>query len=141
MFSTLEFGPDMKLLAAALLTIAFPASAAAALEVKLAVAPKSPAKGVATTVQLRPYWTYKRPDGTCCVLKPAAVTYPFKVQAVSPSGRVYAVRVRRTKNSYLWSGTFRFRAAGRWMIRAPQWGPRYSRNYGAKPRITVTVAG
>ena len=129
----------MKLLAAALLALAVPASAAAALEVKLAVAPKAPAKGTATVVQLRPYWTYKRADGTCCVLKPAAVTYPFKVEAVSPSGRVYRVRVRK-KSRYLWTGGFRFRTAGRWVIRAPQWGPRYSRNYGAKPRITVTVA-
>ena len=28
---------------------------------------------------------------------------------------------------------------GRWMIRDPQWGPGYSRNYGARPRIAVTV--
>jgi hypothetical protein len=25
------------------------------------------------------------------------------------------------------------------VIRDPQWGPRYSRNYGARPRIGVTV--
>ena len=128
----------MKVVAAALLALALPASAAAALEVKLAIAPKSPARGAATTVQLRPYWTYKRADGSCCVLKPAAVKYPFNVQAVSPTGRVYPLSVRR-KSRYLWAGSFRFRTAGRWVIRAPQWGPRYSRNYGARPRITVTV--
>ena len=129
----------MKLAAAVLVALAFPASATAALEVKLSVVPKVPTKDAASTVQLRPYWTYNRPDGSCCVLKPAAVSYPFKVEAVSPGGRVYRVRVRRTKNRFVWAGTFRFRAAGRWVIRAPQWGPRYSRNYGAKPRITVTV--
>jgi hypothetical protein len=131
----------MKLLAAALLALALPASAAAALEVKLSVAPKSPAKDAATTVQLRPYWTYNRPDGSCCVLKQAAVKYPFKVEAVSPAGRISPISVRKTKNRYLWSGTFRFRSAGRWVIRAPQWGPRYSRNFGARPRIQVTVGG
>jgi hypothetical protein len=129
----------MKLAAAALVALAFPASAFAALEVKLCVVPKSPVKGAASTIQLRPYWTYNRPDGSCCVLKPAAVSYPFKVEAVSPRGRVYRVRVRRTRNRYVWASAFRFRATGRWVIRAPQWGPRYSRNYGAKPRITVTV--
>ena len=128
----------MKLLVAALLALAVPASAAAALEVKLSVAPKTPVKSKATVVELRPYWTYNRADGSCCVLKPANVRYPFKVEAVSPSGRVYRVQVRK-KSRFLWTGTFRFRTAGRWVIRAPQWGPRYSRNYGARPRITVTV--
>ncbi|HEY3051418.1 MAG TPA: hypothetical protein VGJ40_06790 [Gaiellaceae bacterium] len=130
----------MKLIAAALVALAFPASGAAALEVKLSVVPNSPTKGTPATIQLRPYLTYNRPDGSCCVLKPSAASYPFKVEAVSPNGRVYRVRVRRTKNRYVWSAAFRFRAAGRWVIRAPQWGPRYSRNYGAKPRITLMVA-
>ena len=84
----------MKVVAAAMLALALPASAAAALEVKLSVAPETPRKGAATVVQLRPYWTYQRADGTCCVLKPASVNYPFRVQAVSPSGRVYPVAVR-----------------------------------------------
>jgi hypothetical protein len=129
----------MKLLAAVLLALVVPSSAAAALEVKLAIVPKAPTTGAASIVQLRPFWTYNWPDGSCCVLKPADVRYPFKVEAVSPAGRVYAVPVRRTKNRYLWSGAFRFRTAGRWLVRAPQWGPRYSRNFGARPRISVTV--
>ena len=130
----------MKLIAAVLLALAFPASAAAALEVKLSVVPGSPKKGAAAVVQLRPYWTYNRPDGSCCVLKPAAVTYPFKVQAVSPTGRVTRIVVRRTRNRYVWAGRFVFRTRGKWTLRAPQWGPRYSRNFGARPRIQVIVA-
>ena len=130
----------MKLLAAALLGLALPASSVAALEVKLAVVPKAPTVGAASTIQLRPYWTYKRADGSCCVLRPSSASYPFKVEAVAPSGRVHRVRIRRTANRYLWSAVFRFGTAGRWVIRAPQWGPRYSRNFGARPRITVTVA-
>jgi hypothetical protein len=94
----------MKLVSAAALALAFPASARAALEVKLAVVPDSPKKGASTVVQLRPYWTYNRPDGSCCMLKPAAVSYPFKVQAVSPAGRVARIVVRRTKNRYVWAG-------------------------------------
>jgi hypothetical protein len=130
----------MKLVSAVLLALAFPASAGAALEIKLSVVPASPKKGVSTVVQLRPYWTYNRPDGSCCVLKPAVVSYPFKVQAVSPSGRVTRIVVRRTKNRFVWAGRFVFRSAGSWKLRAPQWGPRYSRHYGARPRIRVTVS-
>ncbi len=130
----------MKLAAVAFVALAFPASAVAALEVKLALVPNAPRVGAASTIQLRPYWTYKRADGSCCVLRPAAVTYPFQVEAVAPNGRVHRVSIRRTTKRYLWSAAFRFRAAGRWVIRAPQWGPRYSRNFGARPRIPVTVA-
>ena len=129
----------MKLIAAVFLALALPASAAAALEVKLSVVPGSPKKGVSTVVQLRPYWTYNRPDGSCCVLKPAAVRYPFKVQAVSPTGRVTRIVVRRTENRYVWAGRFVFRTRGTWTLRAPQWGPRYSRNFGARPRIQISV--
>jgi hypothetical protein len=129
----------MKLLAAALAALAFPASAAAALEVKLSAVPSAPEKGASTVVQLRPYWTYNRPDGSCCVLKPADVRYPFRVEAVSPSGRVIRIVMRRTKNRFVWSGRIVFRATGRWTLRAPQWGPRYSTHYGARPRIRVIV--
>lgn len=129
----------MKLLVAALAALAFPASAAAALEVKLSVVPTTPKKGASTVVQLRPYWTYNRPDGSCCRLQPADVRYPFRVEAVSPSGRVTRLVIRRTSNRFVWSGRIVFRSAGRWTLRAPQWGPRYSRHYGARPRIRVTV--
>ena len=129
----------MKLLAAALVALAFPASAAAALEVKLSLATTSPRAGSRALVELRPYWTEYRPDGTCCRLRPANVRYPFRVQAVSPSGRVFRVVVRMTKNRYLWRGSFVFPRDGRWIIRAPQWGPRYSRNFGARPLVRVLV--
>jgi hypothetical protein len=129
----------MKVVAAALAALAFPASASAALEVKLSVVPTSPKKGASAIVQLRPYWTYNRPDGTCCVLRPADVRYPFRVQAVSPTGRVWNVVLRRTKDRFVWSGRIAFSSKGRWTLRAPQWGPRYSRRYGARPRIQVIV--
>jgi hypothetical protein len=129
----------MKLLAAALAALAFPASASAALEVKLSVVPTTPKKGATTVVQLRPYWTYNRPDGSCCRLRPADVRYPFRVEAVSPSGRVTRLVMRRTSNRFIWAGRIVFRTAGRWTLRAPQWGPRYSRQYGARPRIQVIV--
>jgi hypothetical protein len=129
----------MRLLAATLVALVAPTAAAAALEVKLSVLPALPKKGARATVQIRPYWPYSRPDGTCCRLKPADVSYPFRLEAVSPTGRVSRVVVRRTKNQFLWAGRFVFPAAGRWTLRAPQWGPLYSRHYGARPRIRVTI--
>lgn len=127
----------MKLVAAVLLALVVPASAAAALEVKLSVVPGSPKKGASSVVQLRPYWTKYRADGTCCRLEPADVRYPFKVQAISPTGRVVRIVVRRTRNRFVWAGSFVFARRGTWTLRAPQWGPRYSRNYGARVRVTV----
>jgi hypothetical protein len=129
----------MKLFATAALALVLPASAAGALEVKLSLTPASPKKLAETVVQVRPYWTYKRPDGSCCRLVQADVNYPFKIQAVSPSGRVFPIAVHKTRNHYVWSGSFRFSSPGRWTVRAPQWGPRYSRNFGARPKIRVTV--
>ena len=129
----------MKLFAAGALALVLPASAAGALEVKLSVAPASPRKSAQAVVQVRPYWTYKRPDGSCCRLVQASVSYPFKIQAVSPSGRVFRIAVHKTRNRYVWSGSFLFSSPGRWTVRAPQWGPRYSRNYGARPRISFSV--
>ena len=126
-------------MAAALLVLVVPASAAAALEVKLSVVPGFPKKGASSVVQLRPYWTKYRADGTCCRLERANVNYPFRVEVVSPAGRVSRVVVRRTKNRFVWAVRFVFRAIGRWTLRAPQWGPRYSRSYGARPRVTITV--
>jgi hypothetical protein len=128
----------MRLLAAFFLALVLPASAAAALEVKLSVV-AAPRAGSPSVVQLRPYWTYNRKDGTCCRLVPANVNYPFRVEAVSPAGRVSRIAVHKTKNHFVWAGRFVFRSAGRWTLRAPQWGPRYSRHYGARPRIRVTV--
>jgi hypothetical protein len=129
----------MKLLAAALLALVLPGSALGALAIKLTVVPRAPKVGAASTIQLRPYWVYKRADGSCCVLRPSSAGYPYKVQAIDPKGHVHRVPVHRTADRYVWSALFRFRLPGRWVIRDPQWGPRYSRNYGARPRMTVTV--
>ena len=129
----------MKALAAAVLALAVPASATAALEIKLSVTPLSPKAGTRAVVQLRPYWTYKRPNGSCCRLVPANVKYPFRLEAVSPTGRVFRIPVRRTSNRYVWKGSIVFRSAGRWTLRDPQWGPAYSTHYGAKPRLRVQV--
>jgi hypothetical protein len=66
--------------------LALAAPAEASLEVRLSVAPSQPRAGKRIVVQLRPYWTYLRPDGSCCRLEPANVAYPFRLEAVSPHG-------------------------------------------------------
>ena len=128
----------MRLLAAFFIALVLPTSAAAALAVKLSIV-AAPKVGSRAVVQLRPYWTYIRKDGTCCRLVPANVNYPFRVEAVSPAGRVSRITVHKTKNHMVWAGRFVFSSAGRWTIRAPQWGPRYVTRDGARPRIRVTV--
>jgi hypothetical protein len=127
-------------LGAALAALALPGAAAGALEVRLAVVPSAPKARERTVVQLRPYWTYKRPDGSCCRLVAANVNYPFRVEAVSPTGTVSRITVRKTANRYVWAGAVVFRRVGRWTVRAPQWGPRYSTHYGARPRIRFRVS-
>jgi hypothetical protein len=59
------------------------------------------------------------PDGNCRRLEPADVAYPFRLEAVSPAGRVFNLRVRRGSNRFLWTTARSFRAAGRWTLREP----------------------
>jgi hypothetical protein len=124
---------------AALVCLAAAGAASAALEVRLAVDPGKPRAGHASSILLRPYSPYLREDGSCCRLEPADVDYPFRVEAVSPAGRVFRVQVQRTSDPFLWSGRFVFRSAGRWEVRATNWGPRYSASAGGRPRIFVRV--
>ena len=127
------------LLVALVAALALAAPAEASLEVRLSVAPLKPRAGKRIVVQLRPYWTYLRPDGSCCRLEPANVVYPFRLEAVSPTGRVVRLRVRRAQSRFLWTTAFTFRAPGRWTLREPHWGPDYSTSAGGRPRIRVAV--
>jgi hypothetical protein len=126
-------------LAAALAFLTAAGVATAALEVRLEVNPVRPRAGQVSSILLRPYFPYVREDGTCCRLEPTDVDYPFRVEAVSPAGRVFRVRVQRTSDPFLWSGRFVFRSKGRWQIRAANWGPRYQHAPGARPRVFVRI--
>jgi hypothetical protein len=119
--------------------LALAAPAEASLEVRLSIVPSKPLAGKRTVVQVRPYWTYLRPNGSCCRLEPADVAYPFRLEAVSPTGRVFRLRVRRASNHFLWTSAFAFRTSGRWTLREPHWGPDYSTSAGGRPRIRVAV--
>jgi hypothetical protein len=127
-------------LVALVAALALGAPAGAAVEVRLSVVPAKPRAGKRTVVQLRPYWTYLRPDGSCCRLEPADLAYPFRLEAVSPAGRVFKLRVRRESNRFLWTTGFAFRTAGRWSLREPHWGPGFSTSAGGRLRISFVVA-
>jgi hypothetical protein len=81
----------MNLAAALLAAAAIAPDAAAALEVRLAVTPAAPRAGRTATITLRTYTPVLRPDGTCCLLEPTSVEYPFRVEAESPRGRLYRI--------------------------------------------------
>lgn len=117
------------------------APAAGALEVRLTIEPARPNALESVTVALRSYVPVVRGDGTCCRLEPdGARSYPFRVEAVSPTGKVVRVRVRPV-GSNLRRGVITFPAAGRWTLRVANYAQRgYRPAFGARPRITVRVA-
>ena len=91
--------------------------AAAALEERLEISSPSPKVRAPTTITLRPYWLFARPDGTCCDYEPADVQYPFRLQLVF-RGKAQRLRPTRTADPYVWTAQFRFPTAGRWRVRA-----------------------
>jgi hypothetical protein len=98
---------------AALSALVLVAEANAAMCIRLSTLPTRPTVGTKAVIQLRTYAPL--PDGR---LRPWAVRdYPFRMQAVSPSGRIHRVRVRPSADVYAWRGRFVFPERGRWTIR------------------------
>ena len=89
--------------------------------ISLALSHSRPKVAVATRITLRPFIPLGRG-----VLQPWIVRrYPFRVEAVSPAGRAFRVRVRPTRDPHVWSGLFAFPSPGRWHVRVANFGPRY----------------
>ena len=127
-----------------LLTAAFPAAVASgaptAMEVRLSVRPAKPRVGGLAQIELRTYAPFRRRDGSCCRLQPWDVgNYPFRVHAVSPTRRIFRVRVSRTSNRFVRRGSFRFTHPGAWTLRVANFGPSYRHAPGARPRLRVVV--
>ena len=121
------------------LAAAVPVEADAALEVRVSTNPRSPLVGQLTRIELRTYVPFMRRDGSCCRLKPGGPRrYPFRVQAVSPHGRAFRLRVTHVRRN-VWAGTFRFGREGRWQVRVANYGPSYRHAPGARPRLSVRV--
>jgi hypothetical protein len=93
--------------------------------VRLAVKPASPRAGAEALIELRPFWPLERKDGSCCRFVAADPRgYPFRLEAVSPTGRLFRLRVTRTR-PFLWRGSFRFDRPGRWQLRVANYAPEY----------------
>ncbi len=115
------------------------APAGGALEVRLSTVPARPAALEETEIVMRTYVPLIRDDGSCCRLEPSTPrSYPFRVEAVSPGGKLSRVTVRYASRN-VWRGAVRFRVPGRWVLRVANFGPSYRSAPGALPRITVDV--
>ena len=119
----------------ALSALGLASEANAAMCIRLSTLPAKPTAGGQTIVQLKTYAT--EPDGR---LRPWAVrSYPFRVQAVSPAGRVHRVLVGPSADVYVWRGSFAFPRRGVWTIRVANFAG--GNPNCAKPlRVRVTAA-
>lgn len=117
------------------------APAGGALVARVSVEPARPAALEPATITLRSYAPVVRPDGTCCRLEPHGPRgYPFRVEVVSPAGRVVPVRVRWVGGNR-WRGAVTFPTGGRWTVRVANYAQGgYRPAFGSRPRITVRVA-
>lgn len=121
---------------AAILVLATPA--AGALEVRLTITPSAPHALDPAKVTLQTYLPVLRDDGSCCRLVSGGPTsYPFRIEAVSPGGKVSRVRVRRS-GKHSWAGAFTFPTPGRWQVRVANYPGCGSAN-GARPCVSVRV--
>ena len=96
------------------------APAGGALEARLSISPKRPTALEPTQVVVRTYAPLIRADGTCCRLEPYKPrSYPFRLEALSPAGKVTRIRVRWARGNEF-RGVIRFPAPGRWHVQLPQ---------------------
>lgn len=130
----------MRLAASAIAVIALAATLApaadAAMCIRLFAEPAQLHVGAATEVGLRTYAPL-----VSGALRPWKVRrYPFRVEAVSPIGRVHRVEVRHSRaNPYAWVGSFRFPKPGMWTIRVTNFAP-YPKGCGDVLRVRVSKA-
>jgi hypothetical protein len=117
--------------AAIALTGSLAPPASAAMCIRLSVEPVSPVANTQTRVVLRTYAPYS--DG----LRPWRVrSYPFRVEAVAPTGRVFRVVVR-PERANRWVGSFWFPTRGYWIIRVTNFGPSYPKGCAEVLRVRV----
>lgn len=123
---------------ALLLIVVSPAPADAALSLRLDTSPQAPRVGQPTRIEMRTFTPYASTDGSLR-LEPQIVpdTFPFKLEAVSPSLQTFPVPMSRTSDPFLWAGRFEFREPGEWQLRVTNFGPAYNPLDGALVRKTV----
>lgn len=102
--------------------------------IRLCTQPRATA-GARAEVGLRTYAPYSDE------LRPWRVLdYPFRVQAVAPTGRVFRVAIR-PERANRWIGFFRFAMKGTWIIRVTNFGPSYPKGCGEVLRVRVAKRG
>ena len=118
----------------AAIAVTFAPAADAAMCIRLFAQPAQPHPGAAAQVGLRTYAPL--PDGG---LRPWKVDrYPFRVEAVSPTGRIHRIAVRQSRaDPYAWVGSFRFPKLGVWTIRVTNFAP-YSKGCAEVLRVRVS---
>lgn len=119
---------------AAALACANAQPADAAMCIRLSTEPTRPEAGATATIVLRTFIPLANGE-----LEPWEVRdYPFRVQAVSPAGRVYRVAMEPSQSDpYAWAGSFRFPRRGTWTIRVTNFAPSYPKACGAVLRVRV----
>jgi hypothetical protein len=87
----------------------------AALEIRLAVSPANPVVGVPVSILIRTYGPdLSQPDH---LGPPVAVPdYAFLVEAVAPSGSLFAIPFGHSEDPYVWRGILTFAETGDWII-------------------------
>ena len=111
----------------------------AALEVRLFVTPATPWALEPAEITLRTYVPLRRADGSCCrLVSGGPSSYPFRVEVVSPTGKVSRVALSRSRANQ-WNGVFRFPRPGHWRLRVANYDQSYRHAPGARPRISIVV--
>jgi hypothetical protein len=98
-----------------LMLAAWARPADAAMEIRLAVSPNNPVVGVPVSILIRTYVPdLSQPDH---LGPPVAVPdYAFRVEAVAPSGSVFAIPFGHSEDPYVWRGMLTFSETGDWII-------------------------
>lgn len=125
-------------LAALAAGLAIAPAAQAKMAVRLSVAPGKPRVGIPARIELRTYLPHVEGGGRVR-LEPYAVSSPFPVEAVAPSGQTFRVRLRRSGNPSLWWGSFTFRQPGRWELNVSSFASCYDWAGCGRPRIRFLV--
>ena len=107
-------------------------TADAAMCIRLSNKPERPVLGRMAVIQIKTF--YPRVGGG---LEPWIVRdYPFRVEAVSPRGKTFRIKVQPSPDPYAWRGSFRFNSVGVWTVRVTNFAP-YPAGCGAQLKVRV----
>lgn len=88
-------------------------TAEAAMCIRMSSDSQRPIVGHATTIRFATFY----PTATGELKRWEVRGYPFRVEAISPRGRIFRIRVAPSRNPFVWAGAFRFKTPGTWVVR------------------------